>query len=243
MMKKLLNVIVCIAMACAAVHAQNVDEIIAKYHENMGGLNKLKALHSLKLMGKMPTPMGELSMVIYKKSPNLTRTEIDFQGQKIIQAYDGETAWTINPMMGSNEPQKIDGEMAKSIIDQAEFEDPFIEYAAKGHEVTLEGTETLDGVECYKIKLVMNKKNEKDDVTQVYYIDKEYFLPVLVKSWAKDMEIDTYMSDYKEVEGGLVMAYKMEVKMMGQPGQTISIDSVDVDKEMNDELFKFPASE
>ena len=242
-MKRLLNVFVCIAIACAAVHAQNIDEIISKYHENMGGLDKLKALNAVKLTGKMPTPMGNFSMIIYKKSPNLSRTEVDFQGQLMVQAFDGETAWMINPMMGSTEPQKLEGEMAKSIIDQAEFEDPFIDYVAKGHEVTLEGSDTIEGVECHKIKLVMNKNNEEDENTQFYYLDKELFMLLLVKSWVNGMEVNTYMSDYQEVEGGLIMAFKIEVEMAGQPPQIVSIDTVDVNVEMDDGLFKFPASE
>ena len=241
--KRLLNVLVCLAIAFVTVQAQDIDEIISKYHENMGGLDKLKAKKSLKFMGKMPTPMSDLSIVIYKKAPNLSRTEVDLQGQLMVQAFDGETAWMINPMMGSTEPQKLEGEMAKSIIDQAEFEDPFIDYAAKGNEVTLEGSDTIEGVECYKIKLVVNKDNEEDKNTQIYYLDKELYMPLLVKSWVNGMEINTYMSDYREVEDGLIMAFKIEVKMMGQPPQIISIDSVGVDVEMDDELFKFPGTE
>jgi outer membrane lipoprotein-sorting protein len=179
-------------------------------------------------------------VVIYRKSPNLSRTEIDFQGQKMVQAYDGETAWMINPMTGSSEPQKLEGDMAKSIIEQAVFEDPFIDYAAKGHEVTLEGEEILDGVECYKVKLIMNKNNSEEDISQYYFLDKEYFLPVMVKSWNNNMEIDTYMSDYHKVDKDLMMAFKIEIRVAGQPGQTISIDSVDVDIKMDDELFRFP---
>ncbi len=242
-MKKLIAVFVWVAMILTAAYAQDINEIISKYHESMGGLDKLKALNSLKLSGKIPTPMGELQVVIYKKSPNLTRTEIDFQGQKVIQAYDGETVWTINPMMGSNEPQKLEGEMAKSISDQAVFEDPFIDYTVKGHEVTFEGEENLDGVECYKIKLVMNKNNEEEDVSQIYYLDKEYFLPVMVSGWTNNTEIKTYMSDYKELEDGLMMAYKIEYMAEGQPGQIVTIDSVKVNEEMNDELFRFPVAE
>jgi len=242
-MKRLLNVLVCIAITCTAVHAQNIDEIISKYHENMGGLDKLKAKKAVKFLGKMPTPMGDFSMVIYKKAPNLSRTEVDIQGQSMVQAFDGETAWMINPMMGSTEPQKLEGEMAKSIIDQAEFEDPFIDYVAKGNDVTLEGSDTIGGVECYKIKLVVNKDNEEDENIQIYYLDKELYMPLLVKNWVNDMEINTYLSDYREVEGGLIMAFKIEVEMMGQPPQIISIDSVDVNVEMDDGLFKFPGSE
>ncbi len=243
MFKKPLILLVCIAMALTAVYAQEVDEIIAKYHENTGGLDKLKALNTLTFNGKIPTQMGDFSMVIYKKSPNLTRTEIEIQGQLMVQAYDGETAWMINPMMGSTEPQKLEGEMARPIIDQAVFEDPFIDYAAKGHEVTLEGTDTIEGVECYKLKLVMNKNNDEDENTQIYYFDKELYLPLLIKSWGNDMEVNTYLSDYQEVEGGLVMAIKIEVNVMGQPSQTIVIDSVAVNVELDDGLFKFPVTE
>jgi outer membrane lipoprotein-sorting protein len=230
-------------LVCTAVHAQTIDEIIPKYHESMGGLDKLNALSSIKFSGMMPTPMGNLTLVIYKKSPNLTRTEIDLQGQLMVQAYDGETAWGINPMMGSNEPQKLEGAMAKSIVDQSEFEDPFIDYAAKGHEVSLEGDEIIEGVDCYKIKLVLNKNNEEDERTQVYFLDKELFLPLLVKTQTNDMEVDTYMSDYQEVEGGLIMAFNIEVRITGQPSQIISIDSVEVNRDMDDDLFRFPVSE
>jgi outer membrane lipoprotein-sorting protein len=242
-MKKLITVFVWVAITITSAHAQDVNEIVSNYYESMGGVDKLKALISLKLFGKIPTPMGELQVIIYKKSPNLTRTEIDFQGQKIIQAYDGETVWTINPMMGSNEPQKLEGDMARSISDQAVFEDPFIDYTGKGHEVTLEGDENLDGVECYKIKLVMNKNNEEEDVTQIYYLDKEYFLPVMVRGWTNNTEIETYMSDYRELEDGLMMAYKIEYIAEGQPGQVVTIDSVKVNEEMNNELFMFPVTE
>lgn len=242
-MKKLITVFVWVAIAITSAHAQDVNEIVSNYYESMGGVDKLKALISLKLFGKIPTPMGELQVIIYKKSPNLTRTEIDFQGQKIIQAYDGETVWTINPMMGSNEPQKLEGDMARSISDQAVFEDPFIDYTGKGHEVTLEGEENLDGVECYKIKLVMNKNNEEEDVTQIYYLDKEYFLPLMVRGWTNNTEIETYMSDYRELEDGLMMAYKIEYIAEGQPGQVVTIDSVKVNEEMNNELFMFPVTE
>lgn len=242
-MKKLITVFVWVAIIITSAHAQDVNEIVSNYYESMGGVDKLKALISLKLFGKIPTPMGELQVIIYKKSPNLTRTEIDFQGQKIIQAYDGETVWTINPMMGSNEPQKLEGDMARSISDQAVFEDPFIDYTGKGHEVTLEGEENLDGVECYKIKLVMNKNNEEEDVTQIYYLDKEYFLPLMVRGWTNNTEIETYMSDYRELEDGLIMAYKIEYIAEGQPGQVVTIDSVKVNEEMNNELFMFPVTE
>jgi hypothetical protein len=57
------------------------------------------------------------------------------------------------------------------------------------------------------------------------------------------MEINTYMSDYQEVDEGLIVAFNIEVRMEGQPSQMISIDSVEVNIEMDDGFFRFPASE
>lgn len=241
-MKKTLSLFACLAIACFVMNAQNVDEIISKYFENMGGLEQLKALKSLKLSCTMSSPMGNLSMVIYQKAPNFSRTEVEFQGQKMIQAYDGKTAWAINPMMGSAEPQVLEGEMAKSIIDQSTFEDPFIDYASKGNTVTFEGEENVDGVECYKVKLV-KAKDSTDESTQIYYFDKEYAMPVMITSTANGTEIDTYLSDYREVKNGLMMAHKIEVKAMGQTAQSITVDSIEIDPEFSDDLFKFPASD
>lgn len=241
-MKKTLSLFACLAMTCFVMNAQNVDEIISKYFESIGGLKKLKALKSLKLSCTMNSPMGNLSMIIYQKAPNLSRTEIDFQGQKMIQAYDGKTVWAINPMMGSTEPQVLEGNMAKAYIEQSTFEDPFINYASKGNTVTLEGEENIDGVECYKVKLV-KAKDSTDENTQIYYFDKEYAMPIMITSSANGTEIDTYLSDYREVKDGLMMAHTIEVKSMGQTAQSITVDSVEVDPEFSDDLFKFPSSE
>lgn len=240
-MKKLFFTFVYMTLFSAFAFSQSVDEILAKYHESMGGLEKLKAVKSMKLVGKMPTPMGDLAVIIYKKAPNLSKTEIDFQGNKIIQAYDGETAWTINPMTGNSEPQKLEGEMATAIISQSEFEDQFIDYARKGHEVVLEGKESIDGNECYKIKIILNKNNDADDFTSFYYLDTEYMLPVLMRSVAGGQEMDTYFSDYQDIKNGIMMAFKIDIKVQGQIVQSVTIESAEVDVEIDDAIFKFPA--
>ena len=143
-------------------------------------------------------------------------------------------------MTGISEPQKLEGDMAKTIIEQSEFEDPFIDYVKKGHTVTLEGKEDINGSECYKIKLVLNKNNNQDTTVYYYYLDSEYFMPVLMKSWAKGQEVDTYLSDYQDVKDGLMMAYKMDIKVQDQVVQSIALSNVEVDVAMNDSLFKFP---
>ncbi|MBN2611792.1 MAG: hypothetical protein JXB00_09585 [Bacteroidales bacterium] len=239
-MKKLLSTFVFMTLFTAFAFSQGVDEILAGYLESMGGIEKLKAVKSMKLVGKMPTPMGDLAVTIYKKAPNLYKTEIDFQGNKMIQAYDGKTAWAINPMTGNSDPQKLEGEIANTIISQSEFEDQFIDYAKKGHEVILEGKENIDGNECYKLKVTLNKNNDADDITNIYFLDTEYMMPVLMRSTAGGQEMDTYFSDYQDIKDGIMLAFKMDIKVQGQVVQTISIESAEVDVAIDEAIFKFP---
>jgi outer membrane lipoprotein-sorting protein len=247
-MKKIVVFFVSISICFLSLNAQTVDEIISKYHESIGGLDKLKAHTSVKAIGKAPTPQGDFPFVFYQEKPNKMKVVIDIMGQKMVaQAYDGETAWMLNPFMGET-AQKLPAEQAKSVMNEAELEDPFIDYAAKGHEVSLEGTEDVQGIQCYKVKLTKFKGNAERESTQYYYFDKENYIPIMVKTVVKvgdqpGQEVETYFSDYQEVNGGLVMPFTMEVKMAGQVVQSMVFDSIFINVDIPDEEFKFPEEE
>ncbi len=225
------------------VRAQSADEILAKYFANTGGLEKWKALKSFTQKGKAFQGQ-EFPVMIYAKAPNKIKTVINVQGTELIpQAYDGTTAWALNPFAGGKDPVILDDEQAKEVKDE-EFEDDFIDYKKKGHEVTLEGTEEIDGVKCYKIKLVRNKNNPKDDITEIHFFDAENYVPIMQISYfrtgpQKGTEVKNYLSDYQEV-GGLMFPFSMEQKISGQPPFKITIETITVNDITDDSIFAFP---
>ncbi len=247
-MKTLSYLLVMLFLLVNVSFSQTVDEVISNYFENTGGLDNWKSLKSVKISGKVPTPQGEFEFTIYKKAPNLLLTEMDIQGNRLVpQAYDGSVAWMINPFTGSTEPQKLPEEASKELVDEAIFEDPFIDYASKGHEVTLEGKEQLGGTECYVIKMVKNKNNDKDDIPVVYYIDTEYYLPIMMKSYvltgpSAGQEVETYMSNYEEVDSVFVMPFSLEMKVAGQTQQVVTVEKIEINPEISDDFFKFTGS-
>lgn len=228
------------------IHAQSVDDIIANSFETTGGIDNWKALKSMKATGKVPSPQGEFSFVIFRKKPNLFKMELDIQGTKLIpNAYDGKIAWTLNPFGGSTTAQKLPEEQKEEVLDQAIFENPFIDYQKKGHEVSLEGTEEIDGVECYVIKLIKNKNNDMADATEYHYLDTENYVTVMQKTYGrsgpqKGQELETYFSEYQELDNGLIVPYSFETKVNGQALQQIIIESIETDAEIDDEVFTFP---
>jgi len=244
---KLKSVLTMLAVVCfVAANAQSLktaDEVLAKYFENTGGLDKWKSLKSYTQKGK--AFMGqEFPMAVYAKAPNKVKMVVNVQGTELVlQAFDGTTAWSLNPFQGGKDPVKMDDEAAKEFKDE-EFEEEFIDYKKKGHEVTLEGVEEIDGVKCYKIKLVKNKNNPKDDATEIHFFDSENFVPIVQYSYVrtgpqKGTEIKTYLSDYQEA-GGLIFPFSMEQKVNGQTVFKATMEKIIINDVTDDTIFAFP---
>lgn len=237
MLKRVLLLTLMVA-GFTSVHAQDVDEIIANYFEVTGGADNWKSLKSIKMTANMSMGQMEFPATIMSIPPDKQRVEIDIAGKKIIQAYDGETAWMINPMMGSEAPQKMPAEQAEQMTSQ-KFEDELLNYKEKGHSVALEGTQEVEGTECYKVKLT--KKN--GDV-EFHYFDTENNVRIMqemtVKSGpAKGQSVQTFFSDYQEVTG-FYFPFFIDAKVAGQSVQKITISKLALNEEIDGAVFSFP---
>jgi outer membrane lipoprotein-sorting protein len=244
-MKKLFTILL-FSLLFTATRSQTVDGVLTKYFESIGGIEKWKALKTMKMVGQLPTPQGEFAFEMLRKSPDKMLISVDVMGQKLIpQAYDGTTAWMINPFTGSPEAQILPEDQAKSLKMDAVFEDPFIEYATKGYEVTYEGTGEVEGSQCHILKLIRNKGQGADEAVSSYYFDTNSYLPVMVKQnvnsgQSGSQEVEIYYSDYQDVGNGLIMPFSMDNRMNGQSVQAIKFTTIVVNEEIADETFKYP---
>ena len=226
-------------------NAQSADEILSKYFQAVGGLDKITSIKTMKTFGRSPTPYGDVMFTIYQKAPNLYRMEVDVSGTIMIpQAFDGSTAWALNPFGESPNAQKLPEDQALQVADYAELEWAFVNYANKGHSVSLEGKEQIDGLLCYKIKLVKNQFNEKEEIVEYHFFDIKSNVPILSRTISasgptKGQETDTYISDYQELDNGLIQPFYFETKVDGEKSQSISIISIETNVEISDEIFEF----
>ncbi len=225
-------------MVSMTVFSQDADEILTNYFENTGGLDTWKNLKTMKIKATFDQGGMQLTAVIFRKEPDLSRTEIDVQGKTIVQAYDGETGWMINPMTGSEDPQKMPEEMVEAMKEE-KFESELIDYQEKGNTVDLEGTEMVEGTETYKIKLT--KKN--GDV-EYYFFDTEYYVPIMERRIikvgpAKGQDSETFISDYQEVDG-LMVPFFIDVKSNGQSVQKLTIQEYVLNESIEDSFFAYP---
>ena len=249
-MKKLQNLLLVaiVSLLTISLNAQSVDEIVGNYLENTGGAENWENVKGVRMnasinqMGmEIPIEMVQLKDKMY--------TKISIQGQEIKQGvFDGETLWSTNFM--SMKAEKSDQEDVDNVKNElAEFPDPFLNYKDKGFTVELMGTETVEGSDVFKIKLTkkpMVVDGEEVPNVSIYYFDSENFVPIMVHEEVmsgpgKGMIMESKMSDYQEVEG-LYFPFSMTQGVKDQPGQPITIESIELNPSIDDSEFNFPES-
>lgn len=222
----------------ATARAESVDDIIAKNVKARGG-DKLKAVQAVRMTGKLVVGPGiEAPVTIEIKRPGRMRLELVIQGMTIVQAVDGDAGWTIQPMTGKQDAERMSADDLKEAQDQADFEGPLVDYKKKGHKVELIGKEKIEGTDAYKLKVT--KKN--GDIETIY-LDADAFLEI--KSEGKrvvrgnPVEFESTTGDYKDVSG-VMFPFSIEFGAKSQKAK-ISVTKVDVNPKIDDARFKMPA--
>lgn len=234
--------LVFVIAASAQEAGLSVDDIVKKNIDARGGMDKIKALQTVKMTGKFVMGGGQMEapVTMQMKRPSSVRLDMEFQGQSVVQGYDGETAWAINPFTGGAEAQKVSGEEAENIKDNADMEGVLIDYKAKGHKITLAGKEDVSGKPAYKLKV--EKKSGK---TETIYVDAASFLEVKTVAtrsmMGNEMEIETYTTDYRPVNGFLI-PFNIDSKAEGNSIMTVTIDKAEGNVPVEDAIFKLPAA-
>lgn len=216
----------------------SADEIIGQYIEVIGGADTWKALKNSRAEGKMAMMGQEFPFTATTGAPDRMRLDVDVMGQQMVMSYDGETAWQIMPMMGINKPTKM-GEAEAKQVNQSELVPEFIDYAERGYKVELVDAREIEGVQTQGIRITDGK-----DKDQTYYFDLENYVPIMVESVAKEgpmkgAVLETYFSDYQELDNGIIMPFYTEVKTpMGS--QKMTFTKVETDVELKEDFFSMP---
>jgi outer membrane lipoprotein-sorting protein len=227
-------------VVAAAAHAQTVDEIIAKNLQAKGGAEKWQSVKTVKMTGKIAAQGQEMPLTVYAKRPNLNRQEISLPDGKVVQAFDGTTAWVINPMMGGDTPQVVPGGAADLMKNAADFDGALINYKSKGTTIELVGKEKLADKDVYHLKLTM-----KSGQVQHYFLDTESGLEVKTSAEVDTgmgptkQTLDTEMSNYKQV-GGIMLPHTVRQFMNGNKMAEVSVTGVEFNAPVDDSIFTMP---
>jgi outer membrane lipoprotein-sorting protein len=214
------------------------DEIVERNLEARGGLSRLQAVNTIRITGTVAAQGMELPLVLTAKRPSLMHQQITVQGRSIVSVFDGERAWSINPLSGSSDPREVRGIQAEAMREQSAFDGPLVGYRERGDALEVVGTAEVEDTPTYRLKLTRQSG-------RVIFIDVDA-ATALERRWSATLEddgvsidIETLMSDYAPTDG-IQVARTLQTFIGGQPQGVLTIREVEFDVPVDDALFEFP---
>lgn len=223
-----------------SLSAIDLDEIIAKANAARGGEKAIKSISTLVQEGTMSMAQGfELNFTQTTKRPNKVRMDMSFQGSAIVQAFDGTTAWGINPMAGGK-PEKAGSDEVKEMADRADIDGELIDWKSKGYALELVGSEDIDGSTAYKIKATKNEESS------FIYIDAVTWLLAKIdrkmSMMGQEADVEMVFSNYQEVNG-VQMPMLVEMRNDGNTMMSMTYSSIKANVDVPDGRFAFPGDD
>lgn len=181
-----------LVMVALQVQAQTAEDVLGKYAEAAGGREKLEAIRYLEVLSNVKMGvMGqniELPLTLVREKGKLFRRQVggvmgmgdsftmvtDTSGVIYVPAmrgFGGRGGGGFDGMPQGNEPTITRMQPAEVTAQQYELDcagafGELVNYASKGHTAELQGTEKVNKLPCYKVKMTL-----KTGQTVTYFID------------------------------------------------------------------------
>jgi len=241
MIRTLLTVACALLLSARASRAQTVDEIIAKNSQAHGGIEKMKSVQTIRTSGKFQAGSFRAGFMQENKRPDKVREEQIIQGLAAVQAHDGKVGWQVNPFGGRRDAELLSQDDLKGLLLDADIDGPLVDYQQKGHKAELVGHDSVEGTDCYKIKLSL-----KNGDVRYYFLDTDSFLELKIETQSNIRGTvqysETYFGDYEEVKG-LYYPFAFEGGAKGDTNRVkYSVEKVEINVPIEDSVFAMPTA-
>jgi outer membrane lipoprotein-sorting protein len=224
--------------------AVTVDELVARHIEARGGSEKLHAIRSLRLTGKVDVSgdfEAEFALSRVIRRPGQVRTDLTLQGLTSVRAWDGHEGWAISPLFGRKDAQRLSRDESKEMIDLADIDGPLVDSAGKGNRIEYLGTEDVEGTPAHKLRVTT-----RDGDVQYVYLDPDYYLVIRIlyqrSVRGARVESETDFADYEKVDGVYFPFSIDSGPRGGEKTRKITIDKAEANVPLSDAWFEFPAA-
>ena len=223
--------------------SQTADELVQKNTEAKGGIEKIKAIKTMRLTGKLDAGGGFTGAVGQEnKRPNQVRETFTLQGMTQVQAYDGSAGWQIRPFGGRKDPQLMGEDDMRDLLIDADFDGPLVDYVEKGNKIEYLGHDTVDGDDALRLKVTL-----KNGDIIYYYLDPDTFLEIRIERRefirGAVRETVTDLGSYKPV-ASVMFPFSVNGGPKDDPSswQSVTYQKIEVNVPLQDSDFQVPAS-
>jgi hypothetical protein len=224
--------------------SQTAEELVNKNIEAKGGIEKIKAVKTVRLTGKLVANGGFITGVQTQENmrPNLVRETFSLQGMTSVQAYDGQIGWQIQPFGGRKDPELMGEDDTRDLLIDSDFDGPLVDYKEKGNSVEYLGHDVVDGDDALRLKVTL-----KDGDIIYCYLDPDTYLEIrretqeFIRGSIKETVTD--IGSYKPV-AGVMYPFSIASGLKSDPSswQTVTLVKIEVNVPLVQSDFAVPAS-
>ena len=223
--------------ACTPSSKRLVNQAI----EARGGLERLKAVRSASLSGKIHIGSVEGNLSIDFKRPNQMRMQMVFPTRTVVRLFDGTSGWMSSGPAGHPEFEPMSAVDLSRARREADMDGPLVDSAAKGIRVEPAGKGAVDGRPTDALDLLFS-----DGTAQRYELDAATHEPVrwegpeLVNG--KQRELASTIRATRRVEGVLFPTVIESGPPGSSPTQRINIERIELNPRLDDAWFHPPVA-
>jgi hypothetical protein len=199
-----------LSVSCASLRQQHqavtAGDVIHEYYAAVGGYDRIAAIRNRRMWGRYDEGNMHATTDIAWERPRIRRVNVHAPGFEYSEGFDGRTVWEYNHL---TKRAVVDTGAAEAAARRgAEFDESFIDYAAKGSTVRLIGTDSASGKRAYRLQVTLNDGWVKD-----YYFDPVTHLILALRkampihATGPAVESITEYDDWRQ-ESGLLQPYK-----------------------------------
>lgn len=217
-------------------------KLIDLHLKALGGVENLKAIHTLKMEGEFREGKKSWNMTWFKKAPNKYRVERHHRllGRDYItvKAYNGVSGWVREVSPEMLPPENMSKGEITDFAQEAEFYNHLIDWLEKGHRFNY-----IDKIKVRKQPTYFVQGKLKDGRDVFYYFDPENFL--LKQFGFKERFAGALVdADYVPIKftkvNGVWMEEKKQYVVEGRVYKEIKYDKILANVDIPDSLFEIP---
>lgn len=230
-MKKIITTLI-ITVVTLSSYAQNLDEIIKKHIEAIGGKDNWIKVKSMKTTGTTKAQGAEIKITILQVDKKAMRQDIALMGMNGYSILTNTEGWNFMPFAGQTKPEPSTADDVKKSQDDLNIMPDFLTYKEQGKKLELIGKDDFDGTECFKLKMIDTEKKET-----TYYIDPStYYIikeTIKVTKDGKEVENSTTFSNYKKQDIGVFYPFSIA----GSWGE-MEVTALEINPKIDESVFK-----
>jgi hypothetical protein len=214
--------------------AQNLDEIVNKHIEAIGGKANWDKIKNLKMECTMKAQGADIKINVCQVDKVASRQDVELMGMKGYSIITKTEGWNYMPFQGQTKPEAMTADDVRNAQDDLNIRDEFLTYKELEKKIEYVGKDDIEGLECHKIKMT-----DKNGQETTYFMDSDSYYVIRqvekVKANGKEMENTTSFSNFEKRNEGIV--YPMAIA--GGWG-AMDIVKLEFNVPIDENLFKLP---